>query len=196
MHFASKDERTAVIAVQIRAWHHMYRLLEEGFLRGVSIPKDGYATGRAHRLVDIRKKLMRSEDFIEQRYAAARDEIERRRAGGELVLMCATCERESLLVGDGYPFCPVCGTETYPTVAADDYARYNDPGWKHPKHGIDDEVLTCPECGEEAVVEIGEELEEVARQKVEEYPRDEPGLDWETIHVCLACGRILPDWAV
>ena len=42
----------------------------------------------------------------------------------------------------------VCGEKEIPAGAvADHYCSMNDSMWGHPKHGVDDHIRVCPECG-------------------------------------------------
>lgn len=185
VHFSCNEPRASVLAVQWQAWHYALRLLEAGFL--------GTLNDKQQQQLDVaRKQMMRSEEFLAARFEEVRLEIGGHKEKGGLVANCPTCGKRSFLVGDGYPSCLVCGTfEIYPTGAADAYAAAGDPFWKHPKHGVDDDVAWCEVCEQQAVVPVGDDLRKEVEAWSAEIPR-EPGEDWET-YVCLGCGGFTLD---
>lgn len=132
--------------------------------------------------------MLRSEDFLTARLGEVGHEIEAAAASARLVAVCPSCQKPSFLIGDGYPSCLVCGNfDIDPTDAADDYALSHDHLWRHQKHGVDDEVAWCECCGLQAVVPVGEDLQQKAEAAMADVER-EPGEDWEYL-VCMGCGE-------
>ena len=178
-HFVCDEPRELVLAVQLRAWHYLVDLFERDFLSDL---KDDQRA----KIRDINEEMRRSEDFLEARYEEIRGDLESLAGEGLVVARCATCGHPAQVLGDGYPECRVCRASSHFAGAADEYARSNDPFWKHPKHGVDDERAWCSECGEDAVVPAGEGTVDAARER-SGYESKEPGEDPE-FFLCFSCG--------
>lgn len=184
VHFVCNEPPASVMADQLKAWHHALRLLEAGMLR--------LSRTQQARLDEAQALMLRSEEFLKVRLDAVRGELTEAKTRGLTVLACPRCEMPALILGDGYPDCRVCAkSNEWWTDVADSYARMNNPSWKHPKHGPDDDVAWC-ECGEQACVPAGEEIGDELQARLA-HLRTEPGMDIEP-YICFACGSATPDW--
>jgi len=109
-------------------------MLEDGFLDPLDAEEQsmlGKASSAMHQ----------SEDFLKTRFKEVQREIDDQRASGRHVVTCPKCLQVALIYGDGDVGCFVC--RAYwgdPSEAADDYAALHNPVWKHPKHGLDDQI--------------------------------------------------------
>ncbi len=152
VHFRCDEPESKVQAVQLSAWHHVLQLLETGFLGQVTLEQNAA-------IEEVRAVMLRSEHFLDERLIQAQDRLAAATSSGLLVGTCPTCQRKSLVIGDGFPDCLVCGAyERSPARLASSYAALADPFWMHPRHGPDDQVAWCGECENEAVVPAGTEL--------------------------------------
>lgn len=183
VHFACKESYTSVISIQLKAWHHLLAMLENGFLDNL--------TNEQEEVLDYAKQLMmHSDEYLNTRYNEVTSQIEDAISEGRYVANCPMCGKPSLLIGGSDPSCPVCGKkEIDPTDAAEEYARANNPFWKHPRHGVDDEIELCDECDRYAVVPIGDDLREQAESVLLQNNKRNPGDDWE-IKICFHCGDL------
>ncbi len=184
VHFSCDESRPLVMGIQLRAWHYVLKLLEEGFL--------GELTEKQAQQVDgIRELMLKSEEFLASRLEEVRAEVDSLRAERHLVLDCPDCQKLSLVLGDvgeGYPACLVCGTRGLsPEELAERYARSKNSFWRHPRHGPDDELAWCDECDRETVAPAGDETTAQIMQMLSSVPH-EPGEDWE-LWLCIACGE-------
>ena len=81
-----------------------------------------------------------------------------------------------------------------PTEAAEDYAAYHNPHWKHPKHGIDDRIAWCRECDLQTLAPAGPDLQDQIDKAVESWPPpdgDEP-IGWGDLgdlYICFGCAE-------
>jgi len=184
VHFSCDEQRPLVLGAQLRAWHHVLKLLEEGFL--------GDLEGEHVKQIEhIRKLMLTSEEFLASRFNERGTELDALMKSGHLVIDCPDCEKQALVLGDvgeDYPACLVCGVRSLdPEELADEYARSKDSFWKHPKHGPEDDLAWCEECDKQAVAPAGEEAHSQIMGMLSSVPR-EPGEDWE-LFVCFACGE-------
>ncbi|MGA3286739.1 MAG: hypothetical protein ABSD46_04880 [Bacteroidota bacterium] len=183
IHFSCKESHTAVIAIQLKAWHHILRMLEEGFL-------GEFNEDQIQLLNEAQQLMLHSDEYLDTRFGEVQSQIVKADVEGLLVAKCPMCGKPSLIIGDGSPACPVCGIkEIDPAEAANEYALMNNSFWMHPKHGPDDEVGICDECDSEAVVPIGDDLREKAEKILLRHNKREPGEDWE-ISICFSCGDL------
>lgn len=184
VHFVCNQSYESVLAVQVQAWHHIISLLENRFLSLNAQQKE---------LLEVaRDKMIRLEEVLNMRYEEAKPTIEKAKKSGNLIVACPFCLKQSLIIGDGEPSCPVCVSELDYASAADSYARSINIFWKHPKHGPDDEIAWCENCGEQAIVAVGEDLLEEAKGRLPQIPC-EPGKDWE-VYICFSCAQPAIDW--
>jgi len=184
VHFTCDERRPLVLGAQLRAWHHVLRLLEEGFLGDLK-------EEHLKQLENIRKLMLTSEEFLASRLSERSTDLDALKKGGHLVIECPECEKQALVLGDigeHYPACLVCGERGLDAEEfADKYARSKNSFWKHPRHGPDDDLAWCEECGKQTVAPAGEEAHGQIMEMLSSVPR-EPGEDWE-LFVCLACGE-------
>lgn len=174
VHFRCDEPEPKVQAVQLSAWHHVLQLLETGFL-GQLTREQSVATD------EVKAVMLRSEHFLDERLAQAQGRLVAATSSGLLVGTCPTCQRKSLVIGDGFPDCLVCGEyEASPARLASAYAKLTNPFWMHPRHGPDDQVAWCGECENEAIVPAGAELLEDAPTSI--------GPDSGGLYVCMVCG--------
>ena len=181
VHFSCTISSYAILPIQLSAWHHILELLTNGFLGRLS-------ENQNHILDKIENSMLRSENFLDARFKEIESDIKAAKKKGLLVANCPNCKLKAMLIGDGPPECLVCKSlSDNPTDVADSYANVNDLFWKHHRHGPDDEVGWCQNCGEQAVVPVGDDIAEVAHSKLPNIER-EPGDDYE-VFLCFACGE-------
>jgi len=183
VHFCCEKPRPEVIAIQIAAWHHILKMLEdEEFLGPLSMePQELVMAAKA--------KMLKSEDFLARKYEDLKSELETLRSHGTVVAHCPICDYDSLILGDPGDDCPrclVCETDARPEQLAEKYAAAKDPFWKHPKHGVDDGIAWCDECEYQAVAPAGDEIKETIVDQLKNVQR-ESGEDWE-YWICFHCG--------
>lgn len=134
--------------------------------------------------------------FLKARFQEVEPDLQKARGNGLLVLTCPTCEKMALIVGDGWPDCRVCDRDDIDLdQVADDYVAMWDWSWKHPKHGPDDEMAWCEECGEQAVVPAGDDVKEELIGTFSIPAPQEPGEDLHLLYepyICFACGTAVP----
>jgi hypothetical protein len=188
VHFMCDEPRTSVIATQNKAWHYALHLLEKGFL---VLSQDQTAM-----LVRAKESMMRSEDFLKARFQEVEPDLKKARENHLLVVTCPICEKMALILGDGFPDCRVCDRDDISSEEmADDYAAYWHWSWKHPRHGPDDDVAWCEECGEQAVAPAGEDVKEELIGTFSIPAPQEPGEDLHLFYepyLCFACGTAVP----
>jgi len=187
VHFVCPEPRTFVMATQLKAWHYALHLLEQNLLP---------LSDEQERMLEKAKSEMRlSEEFLTTRFQEIQPELDKAREAGLKVATCPTCEKISLILGDGWPDCKVCArNDIYPERVADKYASMWDWSWKHPKHGPDDDVAWCEMCGEQACVPVGDDIREEVIRAVGLPTPQEPGEDLHEFgfYICFACGE--PAW--
>ncbi len=180
VHFHCDESKEAVLSIQVQAWHHILHRLENRFL--------GQLTAIHSQALDTaRSSMLRSEQFLQVRYKESLPTIEQAKQKGLMILECTICNMQSCIVGDGEPSCPVCKSHPDIVSLADDYERLNNPWWKHPREGPDDDVAWCIWCDQQAVVHAAGALIDFANNKLGPMER-EPGEEWE-FYICLSCGE-------
>src|SRR5207248_7959380 len=111
------------------------------------------------------------------------------------VATCPKCGQEALVFGDGDVGCFVC--RSYwgdPTEAAEDYAAYHNPRWKHPKHGIDDRIAWCRQCDLRTLAPAGPDLQNQIDKAVESWapPNGDEPIGWGDLgdfYICFGCAE-------
>ncbi len=184
VHFSCDESRPSVLGVQLRAWHHILRLLENRFLGDLSAQQ----TAVVER---VRAAMLASKEFLDKRYEELRDQVEQARSRKLFVLSCPTCGKDALLIGDVSEECPKClvcaVTEMNPEDTAEAYSAAKDPWWRHPRHGPDDDLAWCDQCDRQTVAEVGPEVRDQIHAVFEHVER-QPGEDW-VLYLCFACGN-------
>ncbi len=182
VHFVCHENRTRVMAQQLKAWHYALDILERKTIL--------LSLEQKEELAKVKFLIMRSEEFLNVRFDEVGPELKQAKEEGLIVATCPTCEKLSLIIGDGL-CCKVCVVDDlYPTDVADDYATMNNVFWKHPKHGVDDEVVYCGLCGEQACVPTGEDIEENVERALDSLPREPSDDLGSSSYLCFACGNI------
>jgi hypothetical protein len=180
VHFACTETRESVVGVQLRAWHELLLMLDDGFLDKLS--------GHQKTLMKDAKGLMTaSEEFLEARLKAIQPALKKLLQQGTVIARCPSCQLDALVIEEAK--CRVCETDwEYPSEIAEAYAAMNDRRWA--KDG--GELVYCDNCGEDCCVPAGAELNAQA-EKILNHLRVEPGLDLNT-YICFACAEFDPGW--
>jgi hypothetical protein len=179
VHFVCASSYESVLAIQVQAWHHIISFFENDFIL--------LNTAQKELLNTARDKMIHLEEILNLRYEEAKPKIKEAKKDGYIITVCPFCLKQSLIVGNGYPSCPVCVSELDFESAADVYARSVNVFWKHPKHGPDDEIAWCEYCGEQAVVAVSEDLRNQVEKKLPKIDRA-PGDDYE-VFFCFSCAQ-------
>lgn len=84
VHFECSERPEIVLSIQLRGWHYVLALLEDGFLDPLDAEERailGQASSAMHR----------SEAFLETRFEEVEEEIDAQRGAGRLVATCPKC---------------------------------------------------------------------------------------------------------
>ncbi len=185
VHFSCKETRANVMAIQLKAWHHILHLL------GNNIEMLGpLHEMQATILEAARANMHKSDEYLVAKFNELGSTIsELDKSENVFIVTCPDCSKRALCIGDpgdGFPKCLVCEIEFDGDRLADEYAYSQDHWWKHPKHGVDDDLGWCTECGFQSVVPADEVSEKIANY-FKNVPR-ESGEDWE-YWLCFCCGN-------
>jgi len=178
VHFHCNESKEAVLGIQVQAWHHILHRLENGFLGQLS-------ANHTNALETARTNMLRSEEFLQVRYNESLPILKQAKMKGLMILECYICGMQACIVGDGEASCPVCNSHPDIVSIADHFEKKNDPWWKHPKEGVDDDIAWCIWCDKQAIVHATGSLAELVKNKLEPVDR-EPGEDLE-FYICLSC---------
>lgn len=185
VHFVCPEQRTYVMATQLKAWHYALHLLGQGLLP--------LSAEHKTMLEKAKKEMMLSKDFLDTRFQEIQPDLLKAKQNGLKVVTCPSCEKLALILGDGWPDCKVCArNDIDPGTVADRYASMWDWSWKHPRHGTEDDVAWCEVCGEQACVPVGDDIREEVKKAVVLPTPQEPGEDLDEFgyFICFACGEL------
>lgn len=180
-HFTCHSERAYVTAIQLRAWHYLLEFVEQSDVDFSAIQESVFR--------QTKDKMLEHEDFIDTRFSELKPELELERTEGTLIVDCPYCNKSALVVDDGVTSCRVCAT-TFTSIInlSEDYSRNANPYWRHPKHGVDDDISWCGECDQKTVVLSSDEIRTMLNQThITDVDLSYPE---EPIYVCLQCGEI------
>lgn len=178
VHFSCDESRNFVIVRQLRAWHFILKMMSDKFLEDIT-------EKHQEMLEDARNRMLKSKEFLDKRYIIIKPEIDKLIEDSIVsALTCPYCENESLIIGDGYPFCKVCEYESESFEdAAETYAIFIDPMWNHPRHGVDNKIPFCRCWGNQTVAPLNDDFTEFICFECAEFAEE------KDIHECYSCGE-------
>lgn len=139
-------------------------------------------------LSNIRKLLPEFEQFVKNRM----NEINEILAADDCpIVECPRCTQSAMKVDDGVT-CHFCGYSADGDTGAQDYAEsLFGLDWKHVADGGEIPIYACPECGSEALVDVGRLKEDFNSDRFVCFSCGNSWA-WETMDFCVRCGNPIP----
>ncbi len=145
---------------------------------------DELEENEAKLLDSIRKLLPEFQHFVESRMTEIDDILT---VDNNPVLDCPRCTQAAMKADDGVK-CHFCGYTADGDAGAQDYAEsLFGLDWKHVADGGEIPIYTCPECGSEALVDVGSLKQDLNTERFVCFSCGN-SWDWGTMDFCERCG--------
>ena len=181
-HFATVDSPTALKSSSAGVLSFI--------LDFISTELDELEENEAELLGNIRKLLPDFEQFVENRMKEINDILT---TDDSPVVDCPRCTQLAMKVDDGVT-CHFCGYSADGDTGAQDYAEsLFGLDWKHVADGGEIPIYTCPECGSEALVDVGKLKEDFTSDRFVCFSCGNSWA-WETMDFCVRCGTPIPHY--
>lgn len=179
-HFATVDSPTALKSSSAGVLSFI--------LDFISTELDELEKNEAELLGNIRKLLPDFEQFVENRMKEINDILN---ANDSPIVDCPRCTQSAMKVDDGVT-CHFCGYSADGDTGAQDYTEsLFGLDWKHVADGGEIPIYTCPECGSEALVDVGNLKEDFNSDRFICFSCGNSWA-WETMDFCARCGTPIP----
>lgn len=148
-HFAFEGGIPEIRSVLTRTWSFLWDFIHDQMPEEVENEQDI--------LEKIKGRMVEHEEYVRQRLAEIKPDLDRLVEDGTVVVCCPSCLEEALAIPGGQdPTCRFCRYENDADRVADDWAAVF-VGYPHtdPKERMIEPVLKeCPECGMETMIEF------------------------------------------
>jgi len=177
-HFATVDSLTALKASSAGVLSFTLDFIS------TELDVDELEENETNLLERIRKLLPDFEIFVKRRMKEINDILT---SDDSPILDCPRCTQAAMKVDDGVT-CIFCGYSANGDVAAQDYTEsLFGIGWKHMADGGEIPIYFCPECGSEALVDVGNLKEDFNSARFVCFSCGN-NWAWGTMDFCTRCG--------
>jgi hypothetical protein len=127
------------------------------FIENELAPKK-MSLGEARMFEEIKDKLKDFEAFVAKRLKFLEARLKKAEADGGTIVDCVRCLQRGLLIDGEEPKCLFCNSSFEPLGLADDWASQflGRSGYEAATRGGEPPTKQCPNCAEDALVEVGE----------------------------------------
>jgi hypothetical protein len=181
-HFATVDSPTALKASSAGVLSFTLDFIVNEFVA------DELEESETELLGGIRKLLPEFEQFVESRMKEINDILT---ADNTPIVDCPRCTQPAMKIDDGVT-CHFCGYSADGDVGAQDYTEsLFGLDWKHVADGGLIPIYNCPECGSEALVDVGSLKQDFSSERFVCFSCGN-SWDWGTMDFCERCGTPTP----
>lgn len=182
-HFATVDSSMAFKASTARVLSFTLDFIADEY-------EGARLTSKEEGLLDtIRAALPSFQKLVDERMQSIQPQLDKLEDSGCVVVECPRCTIRSAYLEGGLE-CVFCGFTSPGNAAASEYVRtFFGLDWRFEADGGQIPIYSCPECGAEALVDLGHLKSELLENQLVCFECGQLW-DWEQTDFCVRCGRL------